>query len=77
MQWEGQQLQDGNRWLHRAPQLGLSAGCVPRAALFVMALKNTWAHLRLQIPGAAASAVANMRSSAAVGLGLQWQSVGQ
>lgn len=60
MQWEGQQLQDGNRWLCRTPQLGLSAGYVPRARPFVVALKTTWAHLRLQIPGAAANAAASM-----------------
>lgn len=65
MQWEGQQLQDGNRWLHRAPQLGLSAGYVPRAAPFMVALKNTWAHLRLQIPTASANAVASMGICAA------------
>jgi len=59
LQWEGQQLQNGNRWLRRAPQLGLSAGYVPRAGLFVVGLKTTWAHLRLMIPGAAANTAAS------------------
>lgn len=59
MQWEGQQLQDGNRWLRHAPQLALSAGYVPRDGLFLVALTATWAHLRLQVPGAAAKAPAS------------------
>lgn len=84
MQWEGQQLQDGNRWLRRTAQLGLSAGYVPRVGLFVVALKTTWAHLRLQIPAAAAAngvatAVLHRWLGAAAGLGVggsPWVSVG-
>lgn len=49
MQWEGQQLRDGNRWLRCASQLALSAGYVPRDGLFLVALTTTWAHLRLQV----------------------------
>lgn len=58
MQWEGQQLQDGNRWLHYS--LVSVWGVFPG-----LALKNTWANLRLQISGASANALINIGVSAA------------